>query len=152
MNDTNGATCALVYDDGMLRITSMVHPPGIRLEGELDCSGVPGLMTALAGAVQMPALGNGRIYADLSGLDFIDVGGLRALVTVGLDAGLGGAGVVQVVAASAVARRLLQLTGWDRLPGWDQVPALCLDERQPDAAEHGHVLVAKDAGAVDGGG
>src|SRR5689334_2888738 len=98
MDDTDGTTCAPIYDDGTLRITSTVHPPGIRLEGELDRSGVPALMAAPAGVAQ----DDGPFYADLSGLDFIDVNGLRALVTVGLGAGGSSADVVRMVAAPAV--------------------------------------------------
>jgi anti-anti-sigma factor len=161
MDDTDGATCAPVYDDETLRITSTVHPPGIRLEGELDRSGVPALMAALAEAAHRAAHGDGPLSVDLSGLDFIDVSGLRVLVTADLGAGGGSAGVVRMVAAPAVVLRLLRLTGWDEAPGWDQAPALCLDEAQPDADEHslipvapnnGLVLITTNARAVDGGG
>ncbi|MFC7642916.1 STAS domain-containing protein [Streptosporangium lutulentum] len=81
MDDTDGATCSPVYDDETLRITSTVHPPGIRLEGELDRSGVPALTAALAGAAHRAAHGDGLLSVDLSGLEFIDVSGLRVLVT-----------------------------------------------------------------------
>ncbi|SNT63831.1 anti-anti-sigma factor [Streptosporangium subroseum] len=133
MGDTNGATCAPIYDDGTLRITSTVHPPGIRLEGELDRSGVPALMAALAGAAHTADQDDGPFYADLSELDFIDVNGLRVLITAGLGMGGSSAGVVRMVTASVVVLRLLRLTGWDEAPGWDQAPAVRLDEAQPDA-------------------
>ncbi|WP_371784198.1 STAS domain-containing protein [Streptosporangium subroseum] len=156
MEDIDGTTCAPIYDDGTLRITSTVHPPGIRLEEEPDRSGVPALMAALAGADQA----DGPFYVDLSGLDFIDVNGLRVLVTAGLGAGCSSAGVVRMV-APAMVLRLLRLTGWNEASGWDQAPAVCLDEAQSDVDEHSHVPVAPNDGlflivanahAVDGGG
>ncbi|MGJ6970116.1 STAS domain-containing protein [Streptosporangium sp. G11] len=161
MDDTHGATRASVYDGGILRIISRVHPPGIWLEGELDRSSVLALMAALAGAAHRSAPGDGPLSVDLSGLDFIDVGGLRVLVNAGLGTGGASAGVIRMVAAPAVVRRLLRFTGWDRVPGWGEAPAVYLDEGQPDADEHsltlvapnnGLVLVATNTGAVDGGG
>ena len=72
MDDTKGTTCAPVYDDGTLRITPTLHPSGIRLEGELDRSGVIGLMAALAAATHIAVQDGGLCHADLSELDFID--------------------------------------------------------------------------------
>lgn len=146
MDDTKGTTCAPVYDDGTLRITPTLHPSGIRLEGELDRSGVIGLMAALAAASHIAVQDGGLCHADLSELDFIDVSGLRALITAGAGAG------VQVVAVSAAVHRLLRLTGWDKAPGWGHLPAVGLAGARSHADERGPAPVATAADAVDGEG
>lgn len=143
---------------GTLRITSTIHPPGVRLEGELDRSGMPAVRAALASATHRVARGDGLLHTDLSGLDFIDVGGLRVLLGAGPDAGDGSPGVIRTVAASAAVRRLLTLTGWDATPGWsqapgeDQAPPAGVDEVRPDAGEGDPDPVAGNTGVVDGGG
>ncbi|WP_326822098.1 STAS domain-containing protein [Streptosporangium sp. NBC_01756] len=133
ISGTGSPVCALSYDDGTLRITPMVRPPGIRLEGELDRSRVAGLLTALAATAHLVAQGGGPCYVDLRGLDFIDVSGLRTLITAGLGTGAGGPDGIRMVAASAAVRRLLRLTGWDGMPEWDQAPDTCSEEGPPDA-------------------
>ncbi|GAA2314599.1 hypothetical protein GCM10010149_77650 [Nonomuraea roseoviolacea subsp. roseoviolacea] len=94
----------------VLRITPLTDPPGLRLEGELDRATLPVLTRALAAMA-----GRGSFCVDLRGLTFIDVGGLRALVTVA--AGLSDGHVVTMRAPSPQVRRLLVLTGWHQLTG-----------------------------------
>jgi ABC-type transporter Mla MlaB component len=60
--------------DGRLSIDLCLDPPGLRIVGDLDRITVPALTEALA------SIGSGSFFVDLSGLVFIDVGGLRALV------------------------------------------------------------------------
>ncbi|MCW2878309.1 MAG: hypothetical protein JWQ95_2409, partial [Sphaerisporangium sp.] len=93
-----------------LRITPLLDRQGLRTVGELDCATLPALTRALA---SMPS--NGNICLDLSGLAFIDVGGLRALVTTAT--GLQGDHVLTLRSASPQVRRLLDLTGWHHAPG-----------------------------------
>ncbi|MEU4834474.1 STAS domain-containing protein [Streptosporangium sp. NPDC023615] len=138
----NGGTC------GVLRITPTIHPPGMRLEGELDHGGVPAVTVALAAVVRRAARGDGSFHVDLSGLDFVDVGGLRLLVDAG--PGPGGADVMRVVAISAAVDRLLRLTGWGTLPGWDQAPVAV--RARSGAGGHRPPAAATNAGAADGGG
>ncbi|MEU7744324.1 STAS domain-containing protein [Nonomuraea sp. NPDC049158] len=64
-------------------------------------------------------MASGRGFCvDLSGLTFIDVGGLRALVSAAaaLHDG-GGDHVLTLRSAPPHVRRLLQLTGWYQTPG-----------------------------------
>jgi anti-anti-sigma factor len=91
-----------------LRITPLLDPQGLRIEGDLDITTLPALTQALA---SMPSV---SICIDLSGLTFIDVGGLRALVTTA--ARLEGEHVLTLRSASAQLRHLLDLTGWHDAP------------------------------------
>lgn len=96
--------------DQLLRITALVDRTGLRIEGELDRVTLPALILALASTA-----GSGSFCVDLSGLVFIDVGGLRALVNAA--ARLQGGHVLTLRSASPQVRRLLELTGWQEAPG-----------------------------------
>lgn len=80
-------------DDDMLRVT-----------GEIDAHSAPILASAIAGAPQT------NLQLDLSGVDFIDSSGLRVLVQAHQDRDARG-GVLRIVNASAVVRRLLDISG-----------------------------------------
>jgi anti-anti-sigma factor len=94
----------------LLRVSLFVDAQGLRIEGELDRSTLPALVRALASMA-----GCGSFCLDLSGLTFIDVGGLRALVTAAAD--LHGGHVLTIRSAPAQVRRLLELIGWHETPG-----------------------------------
>jgi anti-anti-sigma factor len=94
----------------LLRIAPLVDAQGLRIEGELDRSTLPALVRALSSMA-----GRGSFCLDLSGLTFIDVGGLRALVNAAAD--LHGGHVLTMRSAPAQVRRLLELIGWDETPG-----------------------------------
>ncbi|GAA2645865.1 MULTISPECIES: STAS domain-containing protein [Nonomuraea] len=89
---------------GNLRITRLGEPQGLRIEGDLDHTTLPALRRALTSLVP------GDIDIDLKGLTFIDVGGLRALVTAAalLDDGH----VMTLWSAPPQVERLLLLTRW----------------------------------------
>ena len=65
-----------VYDDGVLRITSTSHPPGLALQGEIDESTYPALVQAL----QAGTSGREEIHLSLGGVSYCDLAGLRAIV------------------------------------------------------------------------
>lgn len=94
--------------DQPLRITPLADTPGLRIEGELDRSTLPILTRALAPMT-------GGFTLDLSGLTFIDVGGLRALITTA--AGLHAGHRLTLRSAPAQVRRLLGYTDWYETPG-----------------------------------
>ncbi|MCA2228823.1 STAS domain-containing protein [Nonomuraea aurantiaca] len=104
--------------DQLLRITPLADRAGLWIEGELDHSTLPDLRQALG------SMASGRGFCvDLSGLAFIDVGGLRALVSVAAALHDGGDHVLTLRSAPPQLRRLLQLTGWRQTPGLHlQVP------------------------------
>ena len=118
---TNGAT---VYDDGVLRITSTSHPPGLTLEGEIDESTYPALVHAL----QTSAKGRAEVHFGLGGVRYCDLAGLRAIVrTTGIgadDSGNGHADGRRVVLHEVPAQLLKVL----RIVGWDVTPGLAVDQ------------------------
>ncbi|MEU7581513.1 MEDS domain-containing protein [Streptomyces sp. NPDC041068] len=110
-----------VWQDELLRITRTFTPPGLALCGEVDDSNV----TAVARALRAEAERSGdrrdaphRTRLDLRDLTFIDVCALRLLVFTGLGLyALGGSLVLDGVAPHV--RRVMRVTGWDRIPGLD---------------------------------
>ncbi|MEV1171426.1 STAS domain-containing protein [Nonomuraea sp. NPDC049784] len=97
----------------LLRITALADRAGLRIEGELDHSTLPALRRALASMTS-----GGGFCIDLSGLAFIDIGCLRALVNAAaaLHDG-GGDRVLTLRSVPPHVRRLLALTGWHQTPG-----------------------------------
>ena len=113
-------TSCPVYDDGVLRITSTSHPPGLTIEGEIDESTYPGLVQAL----QASTSGRAEIHLSLGGVSYCDLAGLRAIVcaTGAEDCEASGNGhgdsrrvVLHEVPAQLVT--VLQIVGWDSTPG-----------------------------------
>ncbi|TDC96100.1 anti-sigma factor antagonist [Nonomuraea deserti] len=99
--------------DRLLRITPLADRAGLRIEGELDRTTLPALRRALASMNV-----DGSLCVDLSGLEFIDVGCLRALV--GAAAAIhdgGGDHVLTLRSVPPQVRRLLELTNWHQTPG-----------------------------------
>jgi hypothetical protein len=118
-----------VYDDGVLRITSTSHPPGLALQGEIDESTYPGLVRALEASVN----GRAEIHLSLGGVSYCDLAGLRAIVcATGAGEcepnGVGGAGLgdgrrVVLHEVPAQLMTVLQIVGWDSTPGLALDPA-----------------------------
>jgi anti-anti-sigma factor len=94
--------------DLILRIARLSEPQGLRIEGELDLIGVPDLTQALA------SMAKGSIHVDLSGLTFIDVCGLRALVVAAIQ--MNDDHVLTLHSAPWQLQRLLTLTRWHNAP------------------------------------
>jgi anti-anti-sigma factor len=99
----------ITASNGRLRITSSLDPRRLRIEGDLDRATVHALTEALASMAD-----DSSLVVDLSGLVFIDVGGLRALSMAA--ARLEGDHVLTLGSASPHVRRLLDLTGWHDTP------------------------------------
>ncbi|WP_165974315.1 STAS domain-containing protein [Nonomuraea deserti] len=108
------AVAPAVAADRLLRITPLTDRAGLRIEGELDRATMPALGRALASM----ASGGTGFCVDLSGLAFIDVGCLRALVRAAAELHDGdGDHVLTLRSVPSQVRRLLELTGWDQTPG-----------------------------------
>ncbi|MEU4721200.1 STAS domain-containing protein [Nonomuraea dietziae] len=111
-----------------LRITQALDPVELRIEGELDLAALPALAWALAVTTD-----DGDIGADIEliGLDFIDVGCLRALVAAA--ARLTGHHVLTLRHAPPRLRRLLVVTHWQAAPHLrlDTAAVLGDDDDQP---------------------
>jgi anti-sigma B factor antagonist len=80
--------------------------PVIRVRGELDLSTAP----RLCGTVERVA-GNRRVMIDLSGLEFCDSTGLRALVGATREIEINGGKAALVVPPGGLLARLLELSG-----------------------------------------
>ncbi|MEV0386754.1 STAS domain-containing protein [Nonomuraea sp. NPDC050643] len=107
------ALTAITATGQVLRICPLADGAGLRVEGELDRTALPDLRQALG------SMASGGFCVDLGGLAFIDLGGLRALVSAGA-ALYGGDGDRHVLTLRSVpphVRRLLVLTGWHQAPG-----------------------------------
>ena len=102
-----------MYDNGVLRITRTVNPPGLAIAGEIDES----TYAALVGALDDATAGQPEVHIDLAEVVYCDLAGLRVLV--GLTAG-NGAGDVRRVRLRHVPpqlRAVLEIIGWDTIPG-----------------------------------
>lgn len=110
----------LVWHDDLLAITRTFAPPGLALAGEVDDSNVTALARALQGeTVRVRArrdAGPSGTRLDLRELAFIDVGALRLLVFTALSLHASGSSLVLHGVAPHL-RRLMRVTGWDRIPG-----------------------------------
>ncbi|MGR6915192.1 STAS domain-containing protein [[Actinomadura] parvosata] len=98
--------------DDRARVTLVSHPFGLRITGEID----RGNRHLLAGALTWALLaGSHDIRLDLSGLTFIDVAGMRLIITAA--ARLSSDREVILDPISPAVRRVLSLTGWEQAPG-----------------------------------
>ncbi|MEU5877623.1 MEDS domain-containing protein [Spirillospora sp. NPDC047279] len=107
-----------LHDDGVLVITPLYAPPGLRLAGAIDESTLPALRSALLGARRGP-----HLCLDLSRLDFCDMEGLELLVAAGRGGGVGGM-ERQVVLRGVPGYLDLMM----RISGWEAVPGVFVEE------------------------
>jgi len=104
----------LVLDDGTLRITwRSGEPPIMVLAGEVDEASYPGLVAALTGA----AAHYDEIHLDLAGLGYCDLAGLRAIVRLASPGGGDTGRPVILHKVPEQLRAVLQIIGWDAVPG-----------------------------------
>jgi len=109
----------LVWHDDLLSITRTFAPPGLALAGEVDDSNVTALARALqdeTARVRARTVIGSRTRLDLRELVFIDVGALRLLVFTALALHASGSALALHGVAPHL-RRLMRVTGWDRIPG-----------------------------------
>jgi ABC-type transporter Mla MlaB component len=112
--------------DDALRITAANGVPGLVIAGEIDESSYPRLVHDLA--VLNP---RSDVHIDLSGVEFCDLAGLRAIVCVTQsDSGDPVPGHLTLHAVPDRLRRILQILGWDDMPGVGFA-----DERLPNGHE-----------------
>jgi ABC-type transporter Mla MlaB component len=100
-----------VYDNGVLRISRTVRPPGLALAGEIDESTYAALVSVLNDVTRDQR----EVHIDLAGVVYCDLAGLRAIVrlTAGEDAGR----LVQLHEVPPQLRAVLEIIGWDSIPG-----------------------------------
>ena len=86
--------------------------PGVMLiavSGDLDLDGAPVLCAAIEDGRSM--LGPDHVIVDLSGVDFCDSTGLRALLNAAREVAVAGGELIAIVPEDGHVRRLLTLTG-----------------------------------------
>ena len=115
----------VIYDDGTLRITCSGHPPVVALRGDIDEATWPSLVRALEEAVD----GQSEVHFDFAGVDYCDLAGLRAVISLtgtSHDGGTGhdGGAVLRRIVLHQVAPELERVL---RILGWDSTPGLALD-------------------------
>ena len=99
--------------DQVLRITRAHDQPGLIIAGEIDEAGYPLLLQSLAALDR-----RGEVHVDLGGVKFCDLAGLRAIVCVA--GGCDDESPLRPVVLHAVPprlRKILQILGWDEMPG-----------------------------------
>ncbi|WP_214416928.1 MEDS domain-containing protein [Sphaerisporangium fuscum] len=105
-----------IFQHGPLRVVSALDPDGglvLRVTGTIDHSNTDGWADVLSWAAgQVGAGGEARI--DMSGLEFIDVAGLRVLVRA---AACLRPGRVRVRNMAPMLAQVVTLVGWDDAPG-----------------------------------
>ena len=108
-----------LHDDRRLRIVPSFRPRGLHVSGVVDNTTSPALAEALDRALRWP---DRDITLDLSGLNFIDVAGVRTIVRAA--AALAHPRRLQVVGLAPTLRKVIGIIGWDKTPG------LQLDEEE----------------------
>ena len=101
-NNGNGP----VYADSHLVVTRTIEPVGLRFAGEIDVSN----SAAVAESIQVGLGDVARLHLDLSGLSFIDVSGIRALVEAANE--LGGDRQVLLHGLPRQLQTVMRVTGW----------------------------------------
>jgi anti-anti-sigma regulatory factor len=122
--DTAAAVAGKSWSDGVgrqelqspLRITFHRGPATLELAGVIDDSTYPVLTRSLARAALS---GAAAIRIDLTGVEFCDLAGLRAITSLAKPAGQGPGTVRQVTIAHLPAplARIMRILGWDATPG-----------------------------------
>ncbi|WP_055589736.1 STAS domain-containing protein [Peterkaempfera griseoplana] len=111
-----------VYEDGLLRIFRTGRRGRLALRGDVDASNVSrlaGVLSAESGPSAGSSGGPASLHLELSGLEFMDVGGCRLLVHTA--AALFGDGERRLVLHGLAPhlRRVMRVVGWDSTPGLD---------------------------------
>jgi ABC-type transporter Mla MlaB component len=102
-----------VYDNGVLRITRTVRPPGLAVAGEIDESTYAALVSVLDGITADQR----EVHIDLGGLVYCDLAGLRAIVRLTAPGGAGSVRLVHLHEVPPQLRAVLEIIGWDAIPG-----------------------------------
>jgi anti-anti-sigma regulatory factor len=120
----------VVYADKQLVISRTSSPPGLSLTGAIDYYNADrvaaALMSELGTAGDVSVLladaitGNGDLHLDLTGLEFTDVTGIRALVRIAENAGDGRRLVLR-----GLPPRIKTVIA---VVGWGDLPSLIIDE------------------------
>jgi anti-anti-sigma factor len=103
-------------DSSRLHAVFTSPPPTLHLAGDIDEWTFPDLTKILARAA---AAGAPRIHVDLADVQYCDVAGLRAIISLVSGQGEGRAAVDEIVFTHLPGplQRVLSILGWDAAPG-----------------------------------
>ncbi|WP_165975769.1 MEDS domain-containing protein [Actinomadura rubrisoli] len=101
-----------LFDDGVLRITPLFAPPGLRLSGAIDESTLPALVAALRDVDDRAP----HLCLDLSRLDFCDLDGLRTLIEANRTSTVLDRQVI-LRSMPGCMELMLRVSGWETAPG-----------------------------------
>ena len=116
-----------VYDDGLLHIIRTGRSGRLTLSGDVDAFNVARLAWVLSvevrRAVGPPGSSGlpGSVHLELSGLEFMDIGGCRLLVHTAQALFDDGERRLVLHGLAPHLRRVMRVVGWDRTPGLDIV-------------------------------
>ena len=100
------------YEDKQLVVTATARPVGLRLVGAVDTSNVEAVRRVLDTTLkQHPGV---DVHIDVSGLEFADVSGIRALVSAAESADHSRRFVLHGL--PALVTRVMDAVGWSELP------------------------------------
>jgi anti-anti-sigma factor len=108
-----------VWRDELLTVRRTFAPPGLALSGEIDDSNVTAVARALRAETERArarSASGARTRLDLHGLCFVHVDALRLLAFTALALYASG-GTLELSGVSPHVRRVMRVTGWDRVPG-----------------------------------
>ena len=101
-----------MYQDKQLVITRSSRPVGLRLNGEVDASNVEAVSSVLNTTLR--AHEGADVHVDLSGLEFSDVSGIRALVAAAEQVD-GGRRLI-LYGLPPLMTKVMDVVGWTDLP------------------------------------
>ncbi|HKC19674.1 MAG TPA: STAS domain-containing protein [Candidatus Dormibacteraeota bacterium] len=99
-----------VYADSQVVVTRTRRPPGLRFAGEVDITN----SDAVAQAIRIGLGDSSHAHVDVSGLSFIDVSGIRAMVEAANELGEGRQLLVH--GAAPQLEMVMHVTGLAELP------------------------------------
>jgi ABC-type transporter Mla MlaB component len=115
-----------VYADKQLVIARTALPDVLSIMGAIDYFNAANMARALEAELESatdrgdmgdptPTTAEGRLHIDLSGLEFVDTCGIRALIEVTKSGG--GRRVLVIHGLAPLFRRVIEVVGWGELPG-----------------------------------
>jgi anti-anti-sigma factor len=102
----------VVYQDKQLVVTQSTRPVGLRFLGAVDASNVEAVAGLLDSTLRADSVGD--VHIDVTGLEFSDVSGIRALVASAERAD--GSRKLVLHGLPALMARVMDVVGWTELP------------------------------------
>jgi len=112
MDRRRAAIRNVVYQDKQLVVAQSTRPVGLRFLGAVDASNVAAVASLLDSTLRADSAGD--VHIDVTGLEFSDVSGIRALVASAERAD--GTRKLVLHGLPALMTRVMDVVGWTELP------------------------------------